>query len=58
MLLADKCKYCGRLTVWGYINEFNERFCNKSHYQLYCAVNGYEVHNENLKPVNNWTQDE
>lgn len=57
-MLADKCKYCKKFIVWGYINEYDEHFCNKSHYQLYCAQHGYEVHNENLKLVNDWTQDE
>lgn len=56
-MLADKCKFCGKFIVWGYENEYHERFCNKSHYQLYCAQNGYEVHNENLKQVNEWTED-
>lgn len=58
MLLADNCKYCKNITVWGYTNEFGERFCCKSHYQKYCIQNGYEAHYENLKPVNDWTPDE
>lgn len=54
-MLVHQCKYCKKFTIHGYENEFNECFCDKSHYQLYCAQHGYEAHDENLKPVSTET---
>ena len=48
---AYTCKQCGRFTVTGYTNEYNEHFCNHGCYELYCAVHGYEAHLEKLTPT-------
>ena len=50
-MLAYDCKHCGRFTIGGYVNEYNEHFCDKICYQLYCGIHGYEVHLEKLKEI-------
>lgn len=50
-MFAYNCKQCKKMIVGGYINEFNEHFCNETCYKLYCGIYGYEVHLEKLKKV-------
>lgn len=50
-MLAYDCKRCKKITIGGYINEYDEHFCSKKCYKLYCDINGYEVHLEKLKQI-------
>ena len=50
-MLVYECKHCGQLVWDGMINEFEEVFCNRTCYERYCIDNGYEPHQENLKPL-------
>lgn len=52
-MLAYTCKHCKRITVLGYVNEYNEHFCNETCYRLYCATHGYEADINKLRPINN-----
>ena len=51
MVRVYHCKQCKKITVNGYINEFEEHFCSKKCYENYCVNNGYEVCLNNIKPV-------
>lgn len=50
-MIMYNCKHCGKFTMYGYVNEFQERFCDYRCYKLYCGINGYEVHLEKLTPI-------
>ena len=50
-MLAYDCKQCGRITIGGYVNEFDEHFCSQECYKIYCGIHGYEVHLEKLEKI-------
>ena len=50
-MLAYDCKQCGRIVVGGYVNEYDEHFCGKNCYKIYCGIHGYEVHLEKLNEI-------
>ena len=52
MIVYHKCKQCNDLVTKGFINEYNEIFCRKACYEIYCGINGYEIHLEKLKSFN------
>lgn len=41
-MLAYMCKKCGQFTVLGYVNQYDEHFCDQDCYQKYCEAHDYE----------------
>ena len=41
-MLAYMCKKCGQFTVLGYVNQYDEHFCDQECYQKYCEAHDYE----------------
>lgn len=52
MVLAYCCKECGRFTILGYENEFDEHFCSLDCYKKYCENNGYDYNPEHIHENN------
>lgn len=52
-MLAYDCKNCKQITVLGYVNEFNEHFCDKRCYLEYCEKNHFEPYLDRLQLVKN-----
>ena len=50
-MLAYDCKQCKKITIGGYENEYHEHFCSENCYEIYCGINGYEVHKEKLQKI-------
>lgn len=50
-MLAYVCKNCGQFTVLGYVNEFDEHFCNQDCYEKFCEKNHYAIHLDRLKEM-------
>lgn len=52
-MLAYDCENCKQITVLGYVNEFNEHFCDERCYLEYCEKNHFEPHLDKLQLVKN-----
>ena len=50
-MLAYECKHCGKIIIGGYENEYNEHFCSKTCYKLYCGIHGYDVCLDKLQKI-------
>ena len=50
-MLAYDCKQCKKITIGGYVNEFDEHFCSEKCYKKYCEKNNYVINWNNLKEV-------
>jgi len=51
MIAGYNCKQCKKITVDGYINEFNEHFCCEKCYKNYCEAHNYTINWNNLKKM-------
>ena len=51
-MLAYKCRNCGKFTINPLVNEFNEHFCDKNCYKIFCKRKHYAIHLDRLKEVN------
>lgn len=43
-MLAYRCENCKQINLWGYLNEFDQFFCDENCYDEYCLKNDYERH--------------
>ena len=51
-MIAYMCKNCGKFTIAGYINEFNEHFCTETCYKTYCKNHKHEPNMKHIWKLN------
>lgn len=52
-MLAYTCKQCGKFTVLGYENGYDEHFCSHDCYKKYCEKNNYTYRPEDITQIKN-----
>lgn len=50
-MIAYVCKYCGKFTVFGYVNKYDEHFCSEKCYKKYCEFNNYNYDNKDISEI-------
>jgi len=50
-MVVCQCKGCGKMSTVIYVNEFDEEFCSKRCYSVWCNKCGSEPHYEHLRRV-------
>lgn len=50
-MIVYQCENCGKMIIWGCINEYNQHFCNEICYKKYCEKNGYKFNLEELYKI-------